>query len=71
MTQYLSYDEIAYLRDITLHRYSASFWTDDARLALAAKLERLGQSALKEDDDISEEPGPGYRHRDYAGQGEY
>ena len=29
------------------------------------------QNAAQEDDCVSEEPGPGYVYRDYAGQGEY
>jgi hypothetical protein len=41
---------------------------DDICTAMAWLAEELGADCP--DDEVSEEPGPGYRYRDYAGQGE-
>jgi hypothetical protein len=49
MIEYLSPAEASYLLDLVAGRCSATFWSDEARERLTAKLDRLGRWAIKED----------------------
>ena len=49
MMEYLKNNEAQFLRDVVLGQHAPDFWSDDARQALAAKLERLMHWAIKED----------------------
>lgn len=50
MIEYLSPGETAFLAGLVLGQHGPQHWPDDRRQALEAKLVRLGQWAIREDE---------------------